>query len=72
MRRVLVIFAIFAFLIGCSEKSVEVEREMHPEGWVFQHGEKVNNMGSAESCFSCHSYDEDRGEVPACLSCHLE
>ncbi len=70
MKKFLIIFAIFTFLAGCAEKSTEVKREVHPQEWLFEHDDKVENIGSLESCFSCHSYNEDRGEAPACLSCH--
>jgi hypothetical protein len=70
MKKILILITIFAFFAGCAEKSTEVEKRGHPDEWIFEHDDKVENLGSPESCFSCHLYDEDKGEIPACLSCH--
>ena len=57
--------------LGACREPSGVEREVHPENWLFIHGEKVQNSGTF-SCNQCHPPEGDWPGAPTCSSCHGE
>ncbi len=72
MRKLTPLLLLIPFSVGLwwgCQKPSGLERPVHPDDWLWLHGEKAQTEGTT-FCMRCHPPEGNWPDAPTCTSCH--